>query len=103
MCLGTTAVVVEIHPDKGVAMVDYGDGKPREAYIGVDPASLKPGDLVIIHAGVVISTVRTEEVAETMRLLEEAARQLEGDEAGEEVRRLYERLIELSRELAGRV
>lgn len=101
MCLGTTAVILEIRTGEGVAIVDYGDGVPREAVIGISGEDLSPGDIVIVHAGVVISKLRPEDAIESMRLMIEAAEALAGVEEAARVREAYERILRLAEQLRG--
>lgn len=37
--------------------MDYGDGIDREVIIGVSDEDIKVGDVVIVHAGVIISKI----------------------------------------------
>ncbi|MDI9645593.1 MAG: HypC/HybG/HupF family hydrogenase formation chaperone [Archaeoglobales archaeon] len=73
MCLGVPAVVVEIDEEKGYAEVDYGDGVLRKAFVGISLDRINRGDLVIVHANVVISKISLEEAEEIMKILKEIA------------------------------
>jgi hydrogenase expression/formation protein HypC len=57
MCWGVPAVVKKIFDDNLKALVDYGDGIDREVIIGVSDEDIKVGDVVIVHAGVIISKI----------------------------------------------
>jgi len=57
MCWGVPAVVKKIFDDNLRALVDYGDGIDREVIIGVSDEDIKVGDIVIVHAGVIISKI----------------------------------------------
>jgi len=57
MCWGVPAVVKKIFNDNLRALVDYGDGIDREVIIGVSDEDIKVGDVVIVHAGVIISKI----------------------------------------------
>ncbi|MCC6030505.1 MAG: HypC/HybG/HupF family hydrogenase formation chaperone [Desulfurococcales archaeon] len=57
MCWGVPAVVKKIFDDNLRALVDYGDGIDREVIIGVSDEDIKVGDVVIVHAGVIISKI----------------------------------------------
>jgi len=74
MCLGIPAEVKEV---KGhVAIVDFGDGVLREVDAGAID-DLRPGDLVIVHAGVVIEKINEERAKEMIQLFEEFISELE--------------------------
>ena len=57
MCWSVPAVVKKIFDDNLRALVDYGDGIDREVIIGVSDEDIKVGDVVIVHAGVIISKI----------------------------------------------
>jgi hydrogenase expression/formation protein HypC len=57
MCWGVPAVVKKIFDDNLRALVDYGDGIDREVIIGVSDEDIKVGDVVFVHAGVIISKI----------------------------------------------
>jgi len=63
MCLGVVARVVEIASD-GVVKVDLG-GVTVEALCMVP---VEVGDLVVVHAGIVISKLSREEIVENLRI-----------------------------------
>jgi hydrogenase expression/formation protein HypC len=48
---------LSIFDDNLRALVDYGDGIDREVIIGVSDEDIKVGDVVIVHAGVIISKI----------------------------------------------
>ncbi len=76
MCLGVPARVVEVHGD--TAKVDFGDGVLRL----VDATcidDLKPGEYVIVHAGIIIERIREEEYKEMTSLLREIMRAVESE------------------------
>ncbi|MCS7130386.1 MAG: HypC/HybG/HupF family hydrogenase formation chaperone [Archaeoglobaceae archaeon] len=93
MCWGVPAVVREISGD--FAEIDYGDGVLRRVIIGISEEKLKKGDLVIVHAGVVISKLSYEDAFATAEMLRDIART-----AGESYELLehYERILRLSKE-----
>jgi len=70
MCWGTPARVLRVDRENSIAVVDFGDGIPREAIIGMSPEELNEGDLVVVHAGVVISKIDVNEIEETVKMLE---------------------------------
>ncbi len=75
MCLGIPGEVKEVRPD-GIAVVDFGDGVLREVDAGAIE-DLKPGDLVIVHAGVIIEKLKPEEAEEIVKNFEEFINELE--------------------------
>jgi len=96
MCLGIPAEVKEVRPD-GIAVVDFGDGVLREVDAGAIE-DLKPGDLVIVHAGVIIEKLKPEEAERIVKTLEEFINELE--KRAEEFEDLL-KLIEEEGEAAG--
>ena len=97
MCWGVPAVVKEIVGE--FAEIDYGDGVPRKVIIGIAEEKLKRGDLVIVHAGIVISKLSYEDVSKTAEMLRDIAKT-----AGEasELLEHYERILRLSKDVGGR-
>jgi hydrogenase maturation factor len=77
-------------------MVDYGDGVPREALIGISQDRVKPGSIVIVHAGVIVSEMSIEEVLEQIEFFKSI---LEGEELS--IIRVYEQLLEASKRIRG--
>lgn len=96
MCWGTPAIVLEVEKEKMIARVDFGDGVVRDAVIGINEERVEKGDIVLVHAGVVISRLTKEGVEEQMKFFKD----LLGDE-GREITKIYELLLELSRSLKG--
>jgi hydrogenase maturation factor len=78
------------------AIVDYGDGVPREVLIGISQDRVKPGSIVIVHAGVIVSEMSIEEVLEQIEFFKSI---LEGEESS--VVRVYEQLLEASKRIRG--
>jgi hydrogenase maturation factor len=78
------------------AMVDYGDGVPREVLIGISQDRVKPGSIVIVHAGVIVSEMSIEEVLEQIEFFKSI---LEGEELS--IIRVYEQLLEASKRIRG--
>lgn len=97
MCWGVPAVVREITND--FAEIDYGDGVLRKAIIGISEERLRKGDLVIVHAGVVISKLSHEDAIATFEMLRDIAKT-----AGESLELVehYERVLKLSKEVEGK-
>jgi hydrogenase maturation factor len=77
-------------------MVDYGDGVPREVLIGISQDRVKPGSIVIVHAGVIVSEISIEEVLEQIEFFKSI---LEGEELS--IIRVYEQLLEASKRIRG--
>ncbi|MEM0225973.1 MAG: HypC/HybG/HupF family hydrogenase formation chaperone [Thermofilaceae archaeon] len=96
MCWGTMAVVLEVSEDGGVATVDYGDGVARRALVGITRERLARGDIVMVHAGVVISKMSEEGLLEQLEFF----RDVLGEE-GRELVATYEAVLALSRSLRG--
>ena len=80
--------------DSLTAVVDYGDGVPRRALVGVGREKVGKGDIVIVHAGVIISKLDEKGIMEQIELF----REILGDE--DEVIKLYENILRLSRLLS---
>lgn len=68
MCLGVPAEVKEVKGD--IALVDFGDGVLREVF-GGSYEDLKPGDLVIVHAGIVIEKLKPARIEEMLGAINE--------------------------------
>ncbi len=87
----------EVRPD-GIAVVDFGDGVLREVDAGAIE-DLKPGDLVIVHAGVIIEKLKPEEAERIVKTLEEFISELE--KRAEEFEDLLKLIEEEEGEAAG--
>ncbi len=78
MCLGVPGKIVKLL-DEGLALVDFG-GIQREVDVSFIPDA-KPGDYVVVHAGVAISRLDPKAAEEALnawrRLLDEMDRLLE--------------------------
>ena len=74
MCLGIPAEVKEVKGD--IVLVDFGDGVLREVYGGAYE-DLKPGDIVIVHAGIIIEKLRPERAEELVKAINEFIEDLE--------------------------
>ncbi len=73
MCWAVPAVVVEVDQENNIAIVDFG-GVKREVLVGIE--DVKPGDIVLVHAGLIISKVDTEALEEYKKLMEEIEKAL---------------------------
>ncbi len=68
MCLGVIAKVIEV---KGsTAIVDFGGGVKKEVLV---TSPVEEGDLVMVHAGIIIAKVRPEEARSTLEMYKEVA------------------------------
>ncbi len=84
MCLGIPAEVKELRGR--IALVDFGDGVLRE----VDASSIedvRPGDLVIVHAGVIIEKLKPDEANNMIKEITDFIEELE--KKADELLRLY--------------
>lgn len=69
MCLALPGLVMSVRDEEGspVALVDF-DGVTREVSIAFVPDA-RPGDYLIVHAGVAIQLLDEEAAAETLAAL----------------------------------
>lgn len=67
MCVGLPARVEEIND--GMAVIDASGAKRQVSVELIN--DLKPGDYVMIHAGIAIAKITAEEAEETQAILEE--------------------------------
>jgi hydrogenase expression/formation protein HypC len=74
MCWAVPAVVKRI--EGGIAYIDPGDGVERPAVIGIDEKELQTGDLVMVHAGVIITRVDLSTLKESMDMWKQMAMEL---------------------------
>jgi len=93
VCIGTPAVILDVDYENMTANVDYGDGIPRTVIIGILDQAIRRGDLVIVHAGVIISKVTEEELLEQVEFFREVL--------GEDIQltQIYKKLIEAHRKI----
>jgi len=77
LCLGIPAKVLRVWSEGGLryAEVSLGGGSTT---VLAPIEGLRPGDYVIVHAGVAISRLREDEVEETLKLWREVAEALAG-------------------------
>lgn len=66
MCVAAAGKVVSV--ENNVAVVDFGGNKVR-AHAGIIP--VKPGDSVLVHAGLIIQILSEKDASEMERLFEE--------------------------------
>lgn len=67
MCVGLSARVVKV--EEGTALIDAGGAK-REVSAGVLD-DLEPGDYVMVHAGVAIAKIASDDAEEADTVMEE--------------------------------
>ena len=99
MCLGVPAVVIDVDEDGNIVKIDYGDGILREALLGISEERISRGDIVMIHAGVVISKLTVEGLYEQIEFIRGLIRDFQSDESSEELIKLYENIIQLANRL----
>uniref|UniRef100_A0A7C2V8S9 HypC/HybG/HupF family hydrogenase formation chaperone n=1 Tax=Ignisphaera aggregans TaxID=334771 RepID=A0A7C2V8S9_9CREN len=97
MCWGTPAIVIDVDEKKMMAKVDFGDGIYRDALIGISSDRVTRGDIVIVHAGVIISKLSLEGVLEQIAFIKETM----GDEAADMLKP-YENLVSIAKALRDR-
>ena len=90
MCLGVPGRVVEIKRG-GIAVVEFSNGVTIETDANTIE-DIRPGDLVVVHAGIIIAKLREEEIEEWARSLQEFISELESKES---------ELADMLRELEG--
>lgn len=71
MCLGVPAKVVDVHSSNSVKLAKVVMGGIVSEVLVVFNEELKPGDYVIVHAGMAISKISEDEVKEITELLKE--------------------------------
>jgi len=77
-----------------VAKVDYGDGMIREVFVGISEGRVEPGDLVMVHAGVIITKLTPEGILEQIDFIKSVV----GEEASAWTS-MYENILRLADEL----
>lgn len=98
MCWGVPAVLVGIEEDRGIAKVDFGDGIVREVLIGITSDTLRKGDIVIVHAGVIISTIDEKGLTEMYSMLSSLLTEI-GEGEDETIKSHYDYIIGISKRL----
>lgn len=93
MCIGTPAVILDVDYENMTANVDYGDGISRTVIIGILDQAIRRGDLVIVHAGVIVSKVTEKELLEQVEFFREVL----GEDT--QLTQIYEKLIEAHRKI----
>lgn len=75
MCWAVPSVVLDVL-DNGIVVVDMGDGVRRFAVLGISEGRVNKGDLVMVHAGVVITKIDLSTLRESMEMWKQMAREL---------------------------
>lgn len=88
---------MEVDENGNTARVDYGDGLLREVIIGIESERVRKGDVVIVHAGVIVSKMTREGVLEQINFLKEVLGE-EADEAS--LVKTYQAVLELAERLS---
>jgi len=91
MCWAVPAKVVEVRDD--IAVVDFGSGMMKEVLVAIGER-VEPGDVVLVHAGAVISKINEEELISTIELYRELAESLSLG-VDFDVRKEVERVLEV--------
>ena len=91
MCWAVPARVLRV--EGFTAFVDFGGGVRREVLLATSDVS--DGDYVMVHAGIVISKIREEEVFKILEAYKEVAVQLALEDGlkREEAEKYYDRLL----------
>ncbi|MCE4622032.1 MAG: HypC/HybG/HupF family hydrogenase formation chaperone [Desulfurococcales archaeon] len=79
MCLGIPGKVVQIK-DNGIAVVEFSDGVSIETDANTIEG-IRPGDYVIVHAGIIISKLTEEQMEEWARDISDFIKELEEKES----------------------
>lgn len=90
-------MVLEVSEDGFTAKVDYGDGIAREVILGIGSERIERGDVVIVHAGVIVSKITREGVLEQINFLKEILGE-EADEAS--LVKAYQAVLELAERIS---
>ncbi|MCS7110648.1 MAG: HypC/HybG/HupF family hydrogenase formation chaperone [Ignisphaera sp.] len=101
MCLGVPAVVIDIDEGSGIVKIDYGDGIVREALLGISEERVARGDIVVIHAGVVVSKFSIEGLYEQIEFIRKLLNDFEDNSSLEGLIVLYQNVIQLAERLKG--
>ncbi len=103
MCWAVPAVVLDIDRDNSLAYVDIGDGVPRPVVIGIANERVERGDLVMVHAGVIITKLDLDAINQFIEEKKELARELalmagdDPDRAVKEVEEEFRKIFEIAR------
>ncbi|MEM4842775.1 MAG: HypC/HybG/HupF family hydrogenase formation chaperone, partial [Acidilobaceae archaeon] len=99
MCWGTPAIITRVVDDL-VAEVDFGDGVTRRAILGLSSDKVSSGDVVIVHAGVIVSKLTYEEIEDLMRYLLELS-SLAGEDPPQDLMKKLEKILEAAKTAKG--
>ena len=77
MCLGIPAEVIRVWREGELSYCEVNIGGVRKTVILTISEPVKPGDYVVVHAGIAIAKINESEVEETLRVWEEYIREME--------------------------
>jgi len=105
MCWAVPAVVLDIDEKNSLAYVDIGDGIPRPVVIGIANERVNRGDLVMVHAGVIITKLDLEAINQFIEEKKELARELalmagdDPEKAVREVEEEFNKILEIAKKV----
>jgi len=77
LCLGIPAEVIRVWREGELSYCEVNIGGVRKTVILTISEPVKPGDYVVVHAGIAIAKINESEVEETLRVWEEYIREME--------------------------
>lgn len=92
MCWGVPARVLRV--DGFTAIVDFGGGVEREVLVAT--SNVRSGDYVLVHAGIIVSKIRRDEVAKVLDAYKEMAVQMAIEEGlkREDAEKYYDKVLQ---------
>lgn len=92
MCWGVPARVLRV--DGFTALVDFGGGVEREVLVAT--SDVHSGDYVLVHAGIIVSKIRKDEVVKILDAYKEMAVQMAAEEGlnREDAERYYDKVLQ---------
>lgn len=91
MCWGVPARVLRV--EGFTALVDFGGGVEREVLVAA--SDVHSGDYVLVHAGIIVSKIRRDEMVKILDAYKEMAVQMAVEEGlkREEAERYYDEIL----------
>ncbi|RLI28345.1 hypothetical protein DRO58_02360 [Candidatus Bathyarchaeota archaeon] len=91
MCWGVPAKVLKV--EGFTALVDFGGGVEKEVLVAT--SDVHSGDYVLVHAGIIVSKIRREEVVKILDAYKEMAVQLAVEEGlkREDAEKYYDEVL----------
>lgn len=88
MCWAVPARVIEIKEDN-IVIVDFGNGIIKEVVNTIE--DLKPGDYVLVHAGLIIEKLKEEQIEEMLKFYQELVNEIAKDtnKSPEEIDKIF--------------